>query len=139
MKPDPNEAEVTGMFQDEWSTPRRCGPTGSCTNHSFHRIPLCQVTQPIQNKMKQKKNPPPSSLGAGSLPLPLPFPLPIFTSSINHSQEVFVGCYPGCWGFQFLRDSQVLINSTYWPPAPCFALAETLHSSITSLTWLGRC
>lgn len=70
MKPDPNEAEVTGMFQDEWSTPRRCGPTGSRTNHSFHRIPLCQVTQPIQNKTKQKN---PSTQQPGCwLPAPSP-------------------------------------------------------------------
>lgn len=76
VKPDPNEAEVTGMFQDEWSTPRRCGPTGSRTNHSFHRIPLCQATQPIQNKMKQK-NPSTQQSGCWLPSLPFPFSLPV--------------------------------------------------------------
>jgi len=96
VKPDPNEAKVTGMFQDEWSTPRRCGPTGSRTNHSFHRIPLCQATQPIQNKMKQKN---PSTRQPGRW---LPS-LPTSTSSSDPQPGGVCGVLPSMsstWGFQ---------------------------------------
>lgn len=59
------------------------------TIHSIG-FPCVKSHSPFKTK-RNRKTPPPSGLGAGSLPLPRP----IFTSSTNHSQEVFVGCYPG--------------------------------------------